>query len=214
MAKYNYVLKRSAKRKTISISIQSDNTIVVRCPQKTKIERVEQFLDEKKVWIEKHLSKNEKNSESFSRVLCGKTVLIKGEEVPFCLSERDFICENGVCLTSLNKMKRVYIEHFGEEFIDLLNEISAQTNLKYSKVSFRDYKSRWGCCNTKGELTFNYKLLMLPKEIWVYVIVHELCHTKHMNHSVAFWNCVGTILPDYKNVLKQIKRYSFICSMY
>lgn len=200
MAKFNYVLKRSS-RKTISISIQSDNSIIVRCPQKTKIERVEQFLEEKSDWIEKHLSKNGRLNERFSAVINGEAVLIKGEEVPFK-------AENGT------KLKKFYVTNFGEEFYGLLKDISARTNLAYSKVSFRDYKSRWGCCNAKKELTFNYKILMLPKDIWAYVIVHELCHTKHMNHSAAFWNLVAAYIPDYKISLKKIKQYSFLCTLY
>lgn len=200
MSKFNYILKRSV-RKTISISIQSDNSIIVRCPQKTKIERVEQFLEEKSGWIEKHLSKNAQLNERFSAVINGEAVLIKGEQVPFMV-------ENGA------KLKKFYVTSIGEEFYDLLKDLSARTNLAYSKVSFRDYKSRWGCCNAKKELTFNYKLLMLPKDIWVYVIVHELCHTRYMNHSAAFWNLVAACLPDYKKTLKKIKQYSFLCAMY
>lgn len=200
MSKFNYVLKRSA-RKTISVSIKSDNSIIVRCPQKTKIERVEQFLEEKRDWIEKHLNKNGQLNEQFSAVINGDAVLIKGEEVPFKV-------ENGI------QLKKFYVANFGEEFYGLLKDISTRTNLAFSKVSFRDYKSRWGCCNAKKELTFNYKLLMLPKEIWAYVIVHELCHTRHMNHSAAFWNLVAAYLPDYNKSLKQIKQYSFLCALY
>ena len=213
MSDFNYVLKRSA-RKTISISIQSDNSIIVRCPQKTKIERVEQFLYEKREWIEKHLNKNGIVNNYFSDVINGKAVLVKGEQVPLSFGSRNSFSMQGVCLTSLNKIKKVYVDNLGEEFFDLLNSISEQTNLKYSKATFRDYKSRWGCCNTKKELSFNYKLLMLPKRIWVYVIVHELCHTKYMNHSAAFWNLVAAYLPDYKTSLKLIKRFSFVCAMY
>ena len=200
MTNFNYVLKRSA-RKTISISIQSDNSIIVRCPQKIKIERVEQFIEEKKGWIEKHLNKNGRTNERFSAVINGEAILIKGEEVPFKV-------ESGA------KLKKFYVADFGEEFFDLLKQLSTHTKLGYSKASFRDYKSRWGCCNAKKELTFNYKLLMLPKHLWVYVIVHELCHTKHMNHSAAFWNLVAAYLPDYKKSLKEIKQYSFLCGMY
>ena len=212
--KYDYVLKRSAARKTISISIRSDNSIVVSCPQRTPIDKIERFLAEKSGWIERHLRKNEQLNEKFCAVIEGRTLLIKGEEVPFRLSDKDEFNESSVCLTSISEIKKFYIKNFSGEFIRLLNEISERTGLYYTKASFRSYKSRWGCCNKKRELTFNYKLLMLPKDIWVYVIVHELCHTRYMNHSAAFWNCVYSYLPDYKKRVAKIKRYSFICSMY
>ena len=213
MLKYNYDLKRSA-RKTISISILSDNSIIVRCPQKTKIERVEQFLDEKSGWIEKHLNKNERLYDRFSAVLSGQTVLVKGEQVPLTFGNKNCLSMQGVCLTSLDKVKKVFVDNLGDEFFELLNAVSERTNLHYTNATFRNYKSRWGCCNAKRELTFNYKLLMLPKEIWLYVIVHELCHTKHMNHSAEFWELVAFTLPEYKKILNRIKQYSFLCAMY
>lgn len=200
MSNFYYVLKRSA-RKTISISIQPDNSIIVRCPQKMKIERVEQFLDEKMDWIVKCLNRNNWLYGQFSAVINGDALLIKGEQVSCKV-------DSGV------KLKKFYVAHFGEEFNFLLKDLSLQTNLDYSKVTFRDCKSRWGSCNAKKELAFNYKLLMLPKDIWVYVIIHELCHTRYMNHSAAFWNLVAAYLPDYKNMIAKIKQYSFLCLMY
>jgi len=214
MKKYNYVLKRSSARKTISITIASDNAIIVRCPQKTKIAQVEQFLLKKSDWIDAHLRKNERLNTQFSAVIEGKTVLIVGKEVPLSFGKTNSFDENGVCMTSLNSLKKVYVENLGSEFLDLLNDISSKTNLRYSKVTFRDNKSRWGSCNAKKELAFNYKLLMLPKELWVYVIIHELSHTVHMDHSAAFWGRVASYLPDYKKYVVKIKQYSWLCRMY
>lgn len=209
-----YTLKRSPSRRTISIKINADNTIVVSCPKRTSLEKVERFLSEKSGWIEKHLRKNELLNGQFCDVIAMKTLLIKGEEVPFRITDRDSYGQNGVCLTSISKLKKFYVENFGGEFINLLGEISGKTHLKYTKADFRAYKSRWGCCNKNRELTFNYKLLMLPVDLWVYVIVHELCHTEFMDHSSSFWKCVQSCLPDYKNRIGKIKRYSFLCRMY
>lgn len=210
---FSYKIIRSS-RKSISVGIHSDNTIIVRCPKNTSAERVEEFLNEKRNWIEKHLRTHAQLNSRFSDVIANRTVLVKGVEVPFSLSPSDYFGDDEVRLTSLSKLKSAYVENLGGEFVNLLNEISAKTNLKYSKISFRSYKSRWGCCDRKGVITFNYKILMLPKDLWVYVIVHELCHTLLMNHSSAFWNCVAACLPDYKLRQKKIKQYSFVCSMY
>jgi len=72
------------------------------------------------------------------------------------------------------------------------------TGGNYSTITIRDQKSRWGSCSSRGTLSFNYRLIFAPPGILDYVVVHELCHLTHMNHSKEFWNMVGTVMPDYK----------------
>ena len=68
----------------------------------------------------------------------------------------------------------------------------------YHTITVRDQKSRWGSCSSRGTLSFNYRLMFAPPRVLDYVVVHELCHLTHMNHSKDFWNMVGQIMPDYK----------------
>lgn len=68
----------------------------------------------------------------------------------------------------------------------------------FTSITIRDQKSRWGSCSSRGTLSFNYRLIFAPPAVLDYVVVHELCHLTHMNHSRDFWNMVGTIMPDYK----------------
>ena len=64
--------------------------------------------------------------------------------------------------------------------------------------------NRWGSCNTKKEITYNYLIVMLPMELIDYIVVHELCHIYHMNHDRSFWRKIGSILPDYKKRMKML----------
>ena len=68
----------------------------------------------------------------------------------------------------------------------------------YTSITVRDQKTRWGSCSSKGTLSFNYRLIFAPPAVLDYVVVHELCHLTHMNHSKAFWSMVGTVMPDYQ----------------
>lgn len=77
--------------------------------------------------------------------------------------------------------------------------------LVYKKISIRQQKSRWGSCSSRGNLNFNYRLCLLPGELADYIIVHELCHLKEMNHSQNFWQLVARVLPDYKQRKKTLK---------
>ena len=70
----------------------------------------------------------------------------------------------------------------------------------YGRVAIRDQRSRWGSCSSKRNLNFNYRLVFIPIELVDYVIVHELCHLEHFNHSELFWGAVAKALPDYKRL--------------
>lgn len=68
----------------------------------------------------------------------------------------------------------------------------------YTSITVRDQKSRWGSCSSRGTLSFNYRLIFAPPVILDYVVVHELCHLTHMNHSKDFWNMVASVMPEYR----------------
>ncbi len=77
----------------------------------------------------------------------------------------------------------------------------------YERVTIRDQKTRWGSCSSRGTLSFNYRLIFAPPEILDYVVVHELCHLTHMNHSADFWKLVESVLPDYKLRRKWLREH-------
>jgi predicted metal-dependent hydrolase len=78
---------------------------------------------------------------------------------------------------------------------------------KYKSISIKNQRSKWGSCTKAGKLNFNYRLYFLPQDLVDYVVVHELCHLRHMNHSRAFWHLVGDIYPGYANAKKLLRRY-------
>ncbi len=95
-----------------------------------------------------------------------------------------------------------YIHRYREQARKIFEERAAfylpLTGGHYNTISVRDQKSRWGSCSSRGTLSFNYRLIFAPPVILDYVVVHELCHLTHMNHSKEFWDKVASVMPDYK----------------
>lgn len=89
--------------------------------------------------------------------------------------------------------------------LDLLEKVNKIYNFEYGQVAIRNQKTRWGSCSSQGNLNFNYKIVDLPPRLAEYIVVHELCHLKEMNHAASFWNLVAVAMPDYKEARKELK---------
>ena len=171
----SYEIIRS-KRKTMSLEIKADGRVVVRAPLRLSMTRIRRFVQEKEVWIAKNLEKIEARREGL-------------EEIPKLSAEKKRCC------------KKRRAECFRNEFPDYARKIGVD----YGKITIRQQKTRWGSCTSEGNLNFNWLLMLAPPEILDYVVVHELCHRKEMNHSAAFWREVEHILPDYRERKKWLK---------
>lgn len=82
-------------------------------------------------------------------------------------------------------------------------------NFKWNRVSIKNQKTRWGSCSRKGNLNFNYKISLLPQKSADYIIVHELCHLKEMNHSQKFWNLIEKTIPDYLLIRRDLRKNGY-----
>jgi len=94
------------------------------------------------------------------------------------------------------------------EITNLVEILNNKQTFSFTKIRIVNSKSRWGSCCTRGVLSFNWRLALVPKEILHYVVVHEMCHLLEMNHSKRFWNHVSTFCPDYKSHKTWLKENS------
>ncbi len=175
-----YTLIRS-KRKSYAISISPDGQITVRVPLVTSDREVRQILTQKQHWIvTKYLEQQEKQ--------LNKPV-------------------SDLTDAQRNALTQRYIAAAKEYFPKRAAYFHQFTGGTYDRITIRDQKTRWGSCSARGTLSFNWRLMLAPPAILDYVVVHELCHLTHMNHSAAFWQAVESVYPDYRNARKWLKEH-------
>ncbi len=208
MTEIKYEIIRT-NRKTLCVTV-TDGKVIVRSPMRLPIEKIERFVQSKSSWIIKRLNEN----TSLDELVSLKKIYVKGRLVPLIVGKENFVTLNCVCVSSVKNLKKLYVATFGEEFINLFNEISNVSGLRAKSIGFKSYKSRWGCCDSKRAIIFNYKLLMLPVDLWRCVIVHELCHTVFMDHSKNFHALAQSVMPSYNRVHKRLKEFACVCRLY
>ena len=172
----SYVIQKS-RRRSMCIHVAADRKIIVKVPLGTPTFLAEKFIREKKDWITKQLKKLEKQSEL--------------ADFMGPLTEED--------IRQIKKKARLLIPQRVDYYAKL-------AGISYNRIFIRLQKSRWGSCSVDGNLNFNCLLVLMPPEILDSVVVHELCHRRHMNHSKEFYDDVLRIFPDYKRCNKWLKQ--------
>lgn len=211
MSDVRYRILRS-RRRTLTITV-SEGKVVVRAPLGTADELVGRFVAEKEGWILKKIE--EQTGGEFADVMEGKTLLDDGVRKPVKYGAARSEEKGGEFFLKNEKAVRPFFERTRCLFLpDEVFELSRRTGMMPADVSVRDFKARWGCCDADGRIRLNWRLVMLPPALREYVLIHELCHLKEMNHSAAFWKLVGKHCGDYRQRRRLLKKYSFLTRMY
>lgn len=170
-----YIIQKS-RRRSISVSIMADNKVLVKAPYGTTESSVQEFLVAKKSWITKHIEKQNREVEQAESL-----VLLTDDEV--------------------KKIKRQARKIIPER----VGYWAEKIGVTYGRIAIRLQSSRWGSCAANGNLNFNCLLVLMPSEVLDSVVVHELCHRRHMNHSKEFYAEIDRVFPDYRRWNKWLK---------
>ena len=159
-------------RRTIAIEINQDLQVIVRAPMGMRQAEIQAFVESKNDWITKHLEKMRSRKQSTEGQ--NRHPSMSGQELQELAAQASRVIPERVAY---------YARIVG---------------VTYGRITIRNQKTRWGSCSSKGNLNFNCLLMLTPPEVLDYVVVHELCHRKEMNHSARFWAEVEHVLPDYE----------------
>lgn len=171
----NIEIKRSS-RKTLAIEVSREGEVMVRAPYQLPLSEIEKLVEKKSDWIRKQIEKMQERKSRESAV---------------------------------EKLTPEQVRELADRAKEVIPERAAyfaeKIGVAYGRITIRNQKTRWGSCSSKGNLNFNCLLMLAPPEVLDYVVVHELCHRKEMNHSDRFWHEVEKVLPDYRRWQKWLK---------
>lgn len=215
-----YQLERR-QRRTIGLKITADG-LVVHAPKRILENQLNHVLQEKAHWILSKLQAREANKTAPIQWLNGEYLLFLGNDIQLKISadkvnkaavlERsDLVISQPDPLNqalSAHKIVAWYKKQALLDFSRRLEVFAAKLGVVTPPLALSNAKSRWGSCNSRGEIRLNWRLLQAPPHIINYVICHELAHLKQMNHSAKFWAVVESLFPSYKLAEKELKKLS------
>ena len=167
-----------SNRKTIGLQVNADLTVTVRAPYGVTEQEIDRLIRRKKGWITKSMEKMRQLNE--------------------------YREENHIQQRSMEEIRELADEAV-KKVPERVRYYAPIVGVTYGRITIRNQKTRWGSCSSKGNLNFNCLLILAPPEVLDYVVVHELCHRKHMNHSKEFWAEVEKVLPNYKEAEAWLK---------
>lgn len=179
-----YAIHKSNRARNLRLTVNCDASVVVTVPRYFfGMYRVENFLQAKANWV---LNKIDYFKKFGNRVRVGERRLGQG-------GRREY---------------KKYREQARALVVRKIAELNQTGEFVFNRIAIKNHRSRWGSCSKKKNLNFNYRIVFLPDNLVEYIVVHELCHLKEMNHSRRFWDLVGKFVPDYRQKRSILKQFA------
>ena len=215
-----YQLRISAKAKHARITVKPSSEIVVVLPLGMAKSEADKLVSQQQQWISRTLIRMQQHAPVMEKALPAYIELLAiGEQaqVVYVVKQKKNIIWNkkelqlSICGDEayVPELLRGWLKTYAKQLLPtLLKKVALEMSVDYRAVSVRLQKTRWGSCSVVGNISLNAKLLLLPSEIVRYVLVHELSHLAHMNHSAEFWQYVERFEPNYRERRCELRRLS------
>jgi len=211
-----------SKRKSIEIRIEPTGQVQLKVPKGTSDQIIQDVLIKRSSWIVKKIDSLDKTPIKKRQYESGETVKYLGEQISTTIIRRHVLkaqiskVDNELIMIVPEEVSNDFISKMMVSFYKKLLKALINERIQYyqhhfelspKNISIRNQKTRWGSCSSERNMSFNYRLLMAPLEVIDYIVVHEMCHMDHMNHSKSYWKRVSEVMPDYEIHEKWLKEY-------
>jgi len=206
-----------SKRRTIALIIEDNGALTVRAPMRMSAALIQEFVEKHANWVEKKQAEiRAMTPVQPKQYQPGETFLYLGREYALEVvqdQKKKLVLDDRFLLAEsvLKNAEQVFQDWYRQQARLIISErikfFAEKYEFHYDRIRITSARTRWGSCSSKGTLNFSWRLIMTPLDIVDYVVIHELAHTVHHNHSKRFWGLVEKILPDYKDQRKRLKQY-------
>lgn len=219
-----YILKRSSRARLVWLRIKPQVGLTVTIPRNYQIKQIPAFLKTNSAWILRHLAKYEKESKEAPETQTPNmdsisylgnrltiTTVHNQRDLPSIKLESNKLIINlddSGKQTTYPALERWMKEQSVRLIVQKVKQFSSLIGVVFNRIMIRDQRSRWGSCSHLKNLSFNWRLIMTPEPVMDYVVIHELCHLKEMNHSAAFWALVTQFCPQWRERRKWLNKHS------
>ncbi|MFL2682293.1 MAG: M48 family metallopeptidase [Alphaproteobacteria bacterium] len=218
---FNISIKRTNRLKTVSLKVKNQE-VVLSVPKFVTDSEIDNIIERKINWIRNKLAIEKTNNFNIKKKYeNGEKFLYFGSEYSLKIkhsnSDNVYLDNNIMIVEVKNNSKAVhirnilnnwYIAESKKYLIKTTNYYEVLIGVSVNKLIFGKYKSKWGSCNSKKTISYDWRIIMAPLEVIHYLIIHELCHIKHLNHSNDFWKTVEKYMANYKLQKKWLKTNS------
>ena len=218
---FNIIIKRTNRKKTVSFRIKNQE-VIISVPKFLSDNEINNLVEIKIKWIKNKLALEKLNTVSIKRKYeNGDIFLYLGSEYSLkikksykdniYIKDKNLIVEakNVLAANNIkNSIKNWYIAESKKYLTKTNSYYEILIGVKSNKLLFGQYKSKWGSCNSKKPISYDWRIIMAPFEVIHYLIIHELCHIKYPNHSIYFWKYVEKYMINYKIQRKWLKNNS------
>ena len=216
-----YLLKRHARARHVKLKASPSHGLEIVVPTRFNLKNIPAILEENKLWIQKRLHEIQATipkDEGLPTVLHLRALnqsfiihYLKSNNKKIKLFERhqgELVLMGDVTdHEQCKKILTIWIKRRAQLFLSqLLQTLSQETQLKFTEVVIRGQRTRWGSCSSSGLISLNYKLIFLPSHLTRHILIHELCHTIHLNHSAKFWRLVASFDAQWKAHNREIRQ--------
>ena len=218
-----YTIKRSAKRKKLTITVERDRSVVVHAPESTSKEAIRKVVESKRQWIyekTKHPQKyKERPHPPGKELVNGESILYLGRHYRIEVIQTDskkirfeqcFLIPASLANKPTTALRNWYINRAKEKILPRIEVIAAILGVNFASAKVVDNRFRWGSCTVKDNVNLNWRLIKAPMFVIDYVIVHELTHLIETNHTPRFWNIVRTHAPTMEKARNWLKDHGQI----
>ncbi|MBE0541204.1 MAG: M48 family metallopeptidase [Verrucomicrobia bacterium] len=213
-------LVRNPRARRYVLRLRPDGSARVTIPRGGSVAEARRFAERNKVWLERQLQRMAERSSRPKEWWIGMKILIRGEPVRIeagVNGESGLIQLGGEVIRVANpaiNLRPVIEKHLwrlaAQELPPRVLNYAAMHQLPVRRITVRNQKSRWGSCSRRGTISLNWRLIQTPPHVQDYIVLHELCHLREMNHSARFWLEVERVCPDFKAAEHWLKQHSLL----